>query len=189
MLQTLPSAGVGFVLRRHPDNSLEAFLEEVQASLLIGDENPCREPERWRAVLAKRLKLSFWTVDADVVVPSRIFGKSFFLLHHFRPHLKAALPRWSRCVAPDQAPTCREVDKMPASFPVDRDPTEGFTKLDRRIQPVDTFIGGTRAAVKRLRDFIAHDLASYETQRNHPETVAGTSQFPHIRTSARSSVS
>ena len=42
--------GVGFVVRRSPDNSLEAFLEEVQAALLIGDENPCREPERWRRV-------------------------------------------------------------------------------------------------------------------------------------------
>jgi hypothetical protein len=34
--------GVGFVVRRHPDNSLEAFLEEVEAALLVGDENPCR---------------------------------------------------------------------------------------------------------------------------------------------------
>ena len=39
--------GVGFVVRRAPE-TLEAFLEEVQAALLIGDENPCREPERWR---------------------------------------------------------------------------------------------------------------------------------------------
>ena len=85
--------GVGFVLRRHPDNSLEAFLEEVRAALLIGDENPLREPERWRSVLARRLKIPYWTVDADVVVPSRVFGRDYFLLHHFRPHLKRELPR------------------------------------------------------------------------------------------------
>jgi len=54
--------GVGFVVRRHPNNSLEAFLEEVEAALLIGDENPCREPERWRKVLAKRLKIPYWTL-------------------------------------------------------------------------------------------------------------------------------
>ena len=86
--------GVGFVLRRHPDNSLEAFLEEVSAALLVGDENPCREPERWRKVLAKRLRVPFWTVDADVVVPSAVFGRSYFLMHHFRPHLKAELPKY-----------------------------------------------------------------------------------------------
>ena len=85
--------GVGFVVRRHPNNSLEAFLEEVEAALLIGDENPCREPERWRKVLAKRLKIPYWTVDADVVVPSRVFDRSFVLLHHFRPHLKRELPK------------------------------------------------------------------------------------------------
>src|ERR1700679_1187257 len=86
--------GVGFVVRRSPEHSLEAFLEEVEAALLIGDENPCREPERWRRVQAKRLKLPFWTVDADVVVPSRVFGRPFLLLHHFRPRLNAELTKY-----------------------------------------------------------------------------------------------
>ena len=90
-----PQRGIGFIVRRPPD-SLEAFLEEVQAALLIGDENPCREPERWRHALARRLKIPYWTVDADVVVPSRVFNRSFALLHHFRPHLKAELPEVSR---------------------------------------------------------------------------------------------
>src|SRR3954469_11515330 len=86
--------GVGFILRRHPDNSLEKFLEEVQAAILVGDENPCREPERWRQTLARKLKLPYCTVDADVVVPSSIFGRDYFLLQHMRPHLKAALPKF-----------------------------------------------------------------------------------------------
>ena len=92
-----------FVIRRAPAK-LEEFLEEVRAALVIGDENPCREPERWRAVLAGRLKVPFWTVDADVVVPSRVFGRSFVLLHHFRPHLKAELPRY--LVAPPRDRAC-----------------------------------------------------------------------------------
>jgi deoxyribodipyrimidine photo-lyase len=94
--QDAAERGVGFVLRRSLENSLEAFLEEVDAVLLIGDENPCREPERWRKALAKRLRLPYWTVDADVVVPSRVFNRSFVLLHHFRPHLKAKLPNYTR---------------------------------------------------------------------------------------------
>lgn len=168
--------GVGFVLRRHPDNSLEAFLEEVQAALLIGDENPCREPERWRGVLAKRLKIPFWTVDADVVVPSRVFGKAFFLLHHLRPRLNAELPKYLvklTRINPDHA---WKPKKAPASFDVNDDITMGFTKLDRSVGPVDTFTGGTHAAVKRLREFVAHHLAAYDTKRNHPEDK-GTSQL------------
>jgi deoxyribodipyrimidine photo-lyase len=82
-----------FIVRRSPAR-LEEFLEEVKAALLIGDENPCREPERWRRALARRLRIPYWTVDADVVVPSRVFGRSFVLLHHFRPRLKAELPKY-----------------------------------------------------------------------------------------------
>jgi deoxyribodipyrimidine photo-lyase len=168
--------GIGFVVRRHPDNSLEAFLEEVGAALLIGDENPCREPERWRAVLAKRLKLPYWTVDADVVVPSRIFGRSYALLHHFRPHLKAELPKFlvpARKVTPNQP---WRPPKPLASFDLSRDITEGFSKLDRTVAPVDTFTGGTHAALARLRSFVRDGLKHYETARNHPE-LDGTSRL------------
>jgi deoxyribodipyrimidine photo-lyase len=168
--------GVGFVVRRHPDNSLEAFLEEAGAALLIGDENPCREPERWRKVLARRLKLPYWTVDADVVVPSRIFGRTYFLLHHFRPHLHRELPKFliaHKKIRPDRE---WKKPKSLVSFSLTDDITAGFTKLDRTVEPVDTFTGGTHAAVKRLREFARHDLARYEVERNHPE-VKGTSRL------------
>ena len=173
------SRGVGFVLRRSPENSLEAFLEEVEAALLIGDENRCREPERWRQVLAKRLKIPYWTVDADVVVPSRAFNRSYVLLHHFRPHLKAQLPNY--LVAPTNiAPLHpwkpwkpkRKLD----SYSLTNDITAGFTKLDRTIGPVDTFTGGTHSALQRLNEFVNQGLKDYETTRNHPE-VKGTSRL------------
>ena len=106
--------GVGFVLRRHPDNSLEKFLEEVNAAMLIGDENPCREPERWRQVLARRLKLPYWTVDADVVVPSAIFRRDYFLLQHMRPHLKEALPKF---LVAAKAPKPQHIWTKPKSLP------------------------------------------------------------------------
>ena len=168
--------GVGFVLRRHPDNSLEAFLDEVGAALLVGDENPCREPERWRKVLAKRLRLPFWTVDADVVVPSVVFGRDYFLLHHFRPHLERELPGFlikPRQVKPQHA---WHPPKGLKSYPVCEDITKGFDKLDRSVGPVDTFTGGTHAALKALRAFVHHGLATYEETRNKPE-VMGTSRL------------
>jgi deoxyribodipyrimidine photo-lyase len=172
--------GVGFIVRRHPDNSLEAFLEEVNAAILIGDENPCREPERWRRVLAKRLKLPYWTVDADVVVPSRVFNRSFFLFHHFRPHLERELPKF--VVAPRSIKPLHTWKKPKSleAFSLDRDITEGFTKLDRSVKPVDTFTGGTRAALRRLKDFIAHDLPHYDKQRNHPETRGTSRLSPYL---------
>ena len=172
--------GVGFVLRRHPDNSLEAFLDEVGAAMVVGDENPCREPERWRRVLARRLRLPYWTVDADVVVPSRVFGRDFFLLHHFRPHLERELPTY--LVKPQQRKPnyAWHRPKGLAAYPVDQDITHGFDKLDRSIGPVDTFTGGTHAALKRLHAFVNHDLAGYETLRNKPEGKGTSRLSPYL---------
>ena len=172
--------GVGLVVRRPPGNSLQAFLDETRAALLIGDENPCREPERWRTVLARRLKLPYWTVDADVVVPSRIFGRDYFLLHHFRPHLQRELPKF---LVPQRNPRplhpWKPAKALP-SFPLDQDITAGFNELDRAVKPVDTFTGGTHAAVKRLREFTHHGLAGYETDRNHPERKGTSRLSPYL---------
>jgi deoxyribodipyrimidine photo-lyase len=172
--------GVGFVVRRHPDNNLVAFLEEVEAALLVGDENSCREPERWRKVLAQRLKIPYWTVDADVVVPSRVFNRSFVLLHHFRPHLKRELPKY--LIVPKKIRPLHpwKPRKALQHFDLSGDITAGFSKLDRTVKPVDTFTGGTHAALKRLAEFIRRDLAAYDTDRNHPEKQGTSRLSPYL---------
>jgi len=40
----LAKRNIAFVLRRYPEHSLLRFCEEVNAALVIGDENPMREP-------------------------------------------------------------------------------------------------------------------------------------------------
>jgi deoxyribodipyrimidine photo-lyase len=172
--------GVSFIVRRHPDNHLDGFLEEVEAALLVGDENPCREPERWRKVLARRLRIPYWTVDADVAVPSRVFNRSFVLLHHFRPHLMRELPQY--LIAPKKVKP-RHVfkpNRALARFNLSEDITAGFTKLDRSVKPVDSFMGGTHSAFRRLREFIRHDLAAYDTDRNHPEKQGTSRLSPYL---------
>jgi deoxyribodipyrimidine photo-lyase len=62
------------------------------------------------------------------------------------------------------------------SFKVTEDVTAGWRDFDRSVKPVDNFSGGTHAALKRLKHFVAHGLADYAKQRNHPETD-GTSQL------------
>lgn len=178
--QDAAERGVGFVIRRHPDNSLEAFLDEVEAALLIGDENPCREPERWRRVLAKRLKIPYWTVDADLIVPSRVFGRDYFLLQHMRPHLAGQLPKF--LVAPKRVKPAAEWQSASkhASYDLKGDITEGFTKLDRSVGPVDTFTGGTHAALLRLKEFAHFELKDYEEKRNHPELKGTSRMSPYL---------
>jgi deoxyribodipyrimidine photo-lyase len=82
---------IGFVLRRYPEHSLLKFCDEVKASLVVGDENPLREPSHWRELAAKKLNLPLWTVDADVIVPSKLLEKEQYAARIIRPKLKQRL--------------------------------------------------------------------------------------------------
>jgi len=176
----LAERNVAFIVRRPPDNSLEKLLAEVGAAMLIGDENPCREPERWRKVLARRLDLPFWTVDADVVVPSVVFPKHQYMLHIMRPKLLAELPKYLVQMPRIQAKRAWEWGRNFESFNVTRDVTEGWKSFDRSVKPVDSFTGGTHAALDRLKNFVAHGLGDYSGQRNHPETDGTSMLSPYL---------
>src|SRR3954471_4168471 len=63
----LAARNIGFVLRRYPDHSLLRFCEEVKPALVVGDENSMREPNHWRELATRKLKVPLWTVDSDVV--------------------------------------------------------------------------------------------------------------------------
>ena len=118
--KTQPSAASDSSSGARPTTGSKHSSKRSQAALLIGDENPCREPERWRNVLARRLEVPFWTVDADVIVPSRVFGRSFVLLHHFRPRLKAELPKLPGRDARRCAAARMEAAKSAAGLPAHR---------------------------------------------------------------------
>ena len=90
----LARRNIGFVLRRYPDHSLLRFCDEVNPALVVGDENPMREPESWRREAANKLKVPLWTVDADVIVPSKLLGKTHYAAHTMRPRLTAMLKPW-----------------------------------------------------------------------------------------------
>lgn len=174
--QDLAQRGVGFVVRRPPNHSLERFAEEVGAAIIIGDENPLRDPERWRSVLADRLQIPYWTVDADVVVPSCLFERSFFAQHIFRKRLAPLLPEYLVEPTPPHVARQWSWPRGLERWVLDDDITRGWRNFNRTIRPVDTFRGGSHAALARLRTFVTHQLAGYEEARRKPQ-LNGTSQL------------
>ena len=171
----LEKRNIGFVLRRYPDHSLLKFCDEVMPALVVGDENPMREPERWREVANQKLRVPFWTVDSDVIVPSRLIEKEQYAAFHIRKKLEAQLARF--LVKPTN-PGAKVQWKKPRglqSLPSDFDIIEGW-KLDRSVGPVSTFKGGTKEGMRLLREFVQKKLPHYAKRRNHPE-LDGTSRL------------
>src|SRR4029077_4654996 len=133
---------IGFVLRRYPDHSLLKFCDQVRAALVVGDENPMREPESWRQSAAKKLKVPFWTVDADVIVPSKLLEKAQYAAHIIRPRLQGHLKNF---LIEPRNPNAHIAWSKPPSFtslPSDFDITEGW-QLDRSVSPATDWLGGT----------------------------------------------
>ena len=70
----LERRGIPFVVRLgHPDAVIPALAEECGAAMVVGDENPVRIGQHWRERTAEDLRVPFYLVDADVVVPASHF--------------------------------------------------------------------------------------------------------------------
>jgi deoxyribodipyrimidine photo-lyase len=171
----LEERGAGFVLRRHPDHEVAKFCAEVRPSLVVGDENPLREPEQWRRTLADQLRVPLWTVDADVIVPWALLKKEQYAARTIRPRLRVLLDEFLTRPANDKVQIPWRPPKALRSLPPESDVLEGFP-IDRGVQPVTTFRGGTAVAVRHLERFVKERLAGYAVRRNRPE-FDGTSEL------------
>jgi len=173
--ERLERRGIGFVLRRFPDHSLLKFCDEVRPALVVCDENPIRQAEGWRKTVARKLKVPLWTVDADVIVPSRLLEKEQYAAHIIRPRLLSRLNEF--LVAPKN-PNAKHSWKAPQSLQslqFDANLTEGWD-IERSVEPTSTFKGGTNEALKLLKTFTREKLGEYSKDRNHPEK-GGTSRL------------
>ena len=178
--EDLASRNIEFVLRNAPHESHDRLLKDVHAAMVIGDENPMREPERWRKELAERIRIPFWTVDADVVVPSKLIEKAQYGAYTIRPRLYRLLPDY---LVPFENLHAKHRWEAPKDFyqnSVYEDMTLGWKDLDRSVRPVKAWQGGTHAALKRLKHFTGYLLDAYKKQRNHPEIDGTSSLSPYL---------
>ena len=170
---------VGFVLRRFPDHGLMRFVSEVHQAIVVGDECPLRQFETWRKRVAVELRVPLWSVDADVVVPSKLLVKEQYGARTIRPRIHTRLDEF---LVASREPAARTPWRTPAGVERLRSGARILDGLpiDRSLAAVRTFTGGTGEARRRLRSFVqAHDTP-YEPGRNHPEEPATSQLSPYL---------
>jgi deoxyribodipyrimidine photo-lyase len=172
--------GVGFVMRRAPHEDHLKFFADVEAAMVIGDENPMREPETWRVRIAEALRVPFWTVDADVIVPSKLLEKAQFSAAVARPRLYRALPEFLVPYANPHAEVKWKQLRGLQADDVREDMTRGWTEFDRSVKPVEAWTGGHKAAVKRLHTFCNEMLVNYDKDRSRPEVDGSSKMSPYL---------
>ncbi len=174
--------GIGFVLRHYPHHRLTQFCDQVNASMVIGDENPLREPDHWRALATKKLTVPLWTVDADVIVPSKLLEKEQYAARTIRPRLQAKLEEFLQPLKNPRAKVEWQKPRGLQALPDDGsfDITDGWKMLDRSVAPVDSFRGGTSEALKLLHEFVRHKLARYPERHGKPEVDGSSRLSPYL---------
>lgn len=166
--------GAAFIFRPFPNHDLIKFCHEVKPSLVVGDENPMREPEGWRQSAARKLTVPFWTVDADVIVPTKFFPKEEYAARTIRPKLHKLLPAFFEPLENPKAKFRWNDAELPFSQLVDEAQILADLPLDRATQAVKQFKGGTSAGLTLLKKFVTDGLRTYDTARNLPH-LPGTS--------------
>jgi deoxyribodipyrimidine photo-lyase len=175
----LAARNVGFIMRTYPDHSLMKFCQQVRPAIVIGDENPMREPEQWRLTVAGLLRAPLWTVDADVVVPAKLLQKEQFAARTIRPRIHALLPQF---LLPQAEPAAQVQWVAPPglhSLPATHDITAGWY-LDRSVSAAPGWRAGCKQALRVLEDFVSNRLAGYPETRNHPEQDGTSRLSPYL---------
>ena len=140
---------------------------------------PCASPIIGANSQPKKLEVPLWTVDADVIVPSKLLEKEQYAARIIRPRLKRRFEAIS--VTPQIEPESQGgMGKAARPAGLTRrgslDLTEHWKDLDRSVRPVDSFQGGTGEALKLLNEFVTHKLAHYPERHGKPE-IDGTSRL------------
>lgn len=172
--------GAAFVFRPYPHHDLLRFCDEVRACLVIGDENPMRQPETWRRSAARKLQIPFWTVDADVIVPTKYFPKEEFAARTLRPKIQKLLPSFMEPLTNTKARFKWAPEDLPASAPIEPEQILASLPLDRSVGPVSAFKGGAVAGLKMLQNFVQEKLSAYDTARNLPNRPGTSSMSAYL---------
>jgi deoxyribodipyrimidine photo-lyase len=197
----LRERGIGFTLR------IGSPVEEVlrlseEAALLVGDRSYLRPSRAWRAELAAQVRIPYYEVESDAVVPiEAVSDKEEYTAGTLRPKLHRRLFQflkplsrrevtvpWTEDAAPwrerartetaDAAP--KPVgDAVPA--PEDIDAVLGRLEIDDSVAPVEGIVGGEDAAQELLDRFVEEKLAYFDELRNDPaqDYTSGLSPYLH----------
>jgi deoxyribodipyrimidine photo-lyase len=106
-----------------------------------------------------------------VIVPTKLLGKEHYAARTIRPKIRALLVQFLK---PLHNPTAKLIWQKEPTL-VDNSLLEKLP-LDRAVQPVSAFVGGSMEASRRLKEFLQFRLSGYAMRRNKPD-LDGTSQL------------
>ena len=165
------------------------------AAAIVADAYPINDFEADTAEVAGRAAVRVESVDSNGLLPLWAAEKIFTTAHAFRRFLQRALP--DHLLDMPQAKPLGRLD-LPAFHGLPRNISQHWPRASSKMLaadpaalsrlpidhnvPIAQMPGGSRAASKRLAQFIKKKLPSYPDDRNHPafDGTSGLSPYLHF---------
>lgn len=164
--EQLRTRGIGFVIRYGPPPRIVIELAR-RAALLVCDQGYLRRQKRWRDEVAVNAGRRVLAVEGDVVVPVELASvKAETSARTLRAKLEAHRRGF---IAPLRAQRVRvRADRLALGSDVELNDVPALVArlpIDQQVAAAAEFQGGYSEARRRLRSFVAHDLAGYHSRR------------------------
>jgi deoxyribodipyrimidine photo-lyase len=173
---------IGFVMRasttRLAGDEFARFATAMRPAAIVTDRNPLSSIDGWRRQIPREVRAPVLNVDANVIVPTALIGREHYAARTIRPKIHAQLERFLVPIGNRKVrvallqPRGLQSHQLESIIPT-RDKLDAFA-IDRTVGVAPDFIGGTTAALARLKRFVGDNLAHYATRRNAPQ-IDGTS--------------
>ncbi len=169
--------GVSFhLLLGEPPSTLNSFIHEVGAALLVSDFDPLRVKQAWKAELSNSIKINHIEVDAHNIVPCRFVSQKVeFAAYTLRPKLKKLLSEFLTDFP--QLPTLSV--KLHNQSAIGNEALHWLSP-NAEVKPINWLKPGFVEGSIMLEDFIANKLNGYSSKRNDPLADGQSNLSPYL---------
>jgi deoxyribodipyrimidine photo-lyase len=176
----LENLGIQLVVLEAPPD--EAALRLAgEAALVVTDRGYLAHQRSWRVSVAERAACPVRQVEGDLVVPiEEASGKSEWAAATIRRKIHRVWDQFLVAGDPSQAPR-KDSLGIRIGGAIRPDPElAGRLDVDRSVQPVSQFKGGSSQALRRLDRFIKGSLKYYHSLRNDPGQEHQSNLSPYL---------
>ena len=167
------------VLPLEPDRAALRLAES--AALLVTDRGYLRHQRRWRRSVAERAPCPVFQVEGDLVLPiQEVSGKSEWAAATIRRKIHKIREHYLASPDPLRPPRRDSLGiRIEEALELNHD-LIGKLEVDRSVQPVSVFKGGTSRALARLERFCNGSLETYHSRRNDPASDLQSNLSPYL---------
>ena len=175
--RSLQDLGIGFrLLVGNPASTINHFLDQVNAGLLVSDFDPIRIKRIWKQELNQNLSIPHVEVDAHNIVPCRIASQKVeFGAYTLRPKINRLISRYLT-----DFPELPESNVKIDSTQTDWEKVLEWLNPDSSVKPVNWIKPGYKSANLALEVFLSERLVGYAVNRNNPLLEGQSNISPYL---------